>query len=509
MSKPKLCLILKTQAMARKSRPDAARAHGLLIRNIWPIRMIAQRIANPATAASAMRDLVLLAFIGAILLMGLKRPFLWVLLYIYVDLVMPQKIGWGLITHLQLSLIVFCAAFGGYLFLDGKQGSRASVRQALIAAILLWCGITTLGAQFPDSAWDKWDWVWKALLFAAFLPLTLRTRLRIEAAALVVTLSLGAIIISGGLKTIGGGGGYDTLRLLVQENAGIYEGSIISTAAIAIIPIIIWLAREGTIFKPGWLVWSFAGALIFACLLIPVGTSARTGLVCIVVLGAVMMRTVRYRFLMAGAVGAALLVAIPFLPQSFVERMSTITGFSEDQSASTRIVVWKWTLEYVGEHPLGGGFDAYRANSFTYQMPQVSGTESNRTIDYIEVTDKERAYHSSYFEMLGEHGWPGLAMFLALHGLGLWQMEVLRRRYRKDDGGDARWIHTLANALQQGHVIYLVGAAFVGIAFQPFAFKIVGLQIALWTWVQVQEQRRAATDDRSRPPISASHSTSG
>ncbi len=440
--------------------------------------------------ASAMRDLVLLAFIAAVLLMGLKRPFLWVLLYIYVDLVMPQKIGWGLITNLQLSLICFAAAFGGYLLLDSKEGSRVSFRQMLIVALLAWCGFTTLGAAFPEAALAKWDWVWKALLFAAFLPLTLRTKLRIEAAALVVVLSLGAIIIGGGLKTVGGGGGYDTLRLLVQENAGIYEGSIISTAAIAIIPIIIWLAREGTIFKPGWLVWGFAGALIFACLLIPVGTSARTGLICIAVLGVLLMRTVRYRFLYAAGAGLALMAAVPFLPTSFVERMSTITGFSEDQSASTRIVVWKWTLDYVAEHPLGGGFDAYLENSFTYDMPQISRSDNNKVVDFVEVTDSARAYHSSYFEVLGEHGWPGLGIFLMLHGLGLWQMESLRRRYRRDAGQDARWIHSLANALQQAHVIYLVGAVFVGIAFQPFAFKIVGLQIALWTWVRVREAKR-------------------
>jgi len=431
-----------------------------------------------------MVDLVLLAFVVAIAAMGLKRPFLWVLLYIYVDIVVPQKIGWGLITALPLSLMVFVLAFGGWLVLDGKQGSRFTLRQGLIVALLAWCGMTTLGAQFQDSAWDKWDWVWKSLVFAAFLPLTLRTKLRLEAAVLVIVLSIGAIVISGGIKTVFGGGGYGTLTLLVDENAGIYEGSIISTAAIAVIPLVLWLARYGTIFSPQWKVTAFAAGLVFACLLIPVGTSARTGLICIGVLGVLLMRTIRHRMLYAGLAGLALVVAVPFLPQSYLERMGTISGYQGDQSASTRLAVWRWTYDYSLDHPLGGGFDAYRANSFTYQVRRVTGEGANVSVEFGEVTEEARAYHSSYFELLGEQGWPGLGLWLLLQGMGVWQMERLRWRYaRRDAGGTKGWQWGLANALQQAQLVYLVGALFVGIAYQPFIFLLVGLQIALTTLV--------------------------
>ncbi len=50
--------------------------------------------------------------------------------------------------------------------------------------------------------------MWKALAFAAFLPLTLRTRLRIESLLLFMILSAASIIIVGGIKTRRLGGGY-------------------------------------------------------------------------------------------------------------------------------------------------------------------------------------------------------------------------------------------------------------------------------------------------------------
>jgi hypothetical protein len=69
-----------------------------------------------------------------------------------------------------------------------------------------------------------------------------------------------SIIIVGGIKTVGsGGGGYGELNLMVANNSGLYEGSTISTVAIAIIPLILWFTKYGTIFPPDWKVKVFAG----------------------------------------------------------------------------------------------------------------------------------------------------------------------------------------------------------------------------------------------------------
>ena len=463
-----------------------------------------------------MIDLFLTAFVFALFAAGMRKPFLWVLAYVYIDVLAPQKISWFLLQKIPISLIAFSLAFLGWAYVDAKNGSRFTFRQVLIAALLLYCGATTITADFPEDALAKWDWVWKALVFAVFLPLTLRTRLRIEATALVMTLTAGAIIIPAGIKTLASGGGYGSLHLLVNDNVGLYEGSILSTVAIAIIPLALWLARHGTIFAPAasaqqdWRVRLFAWGLCFACALMPVGTEARTGLVCLAILIVLSLRDMKRRFLYLGLIGAASLLAVPFLPASFTQRMETIGDHKADQSASTRLAVWQWTIEFARDHPFGGGFDAYRQNKLSVDLVDTEASGNTTAFQTTTIEEKARAYHSAYFEMLGEQGYPGLALWLLLHILGVWQMERIYRRHRRDPDPDAAWIAPLALALQRSQIVYLVGSGFVGIAFQPFCYMIVALQCGLWSWVRRHDsrpapmsaplaRRRARADATARP----------
>jgi putative inorganic carbon (hco3(-)) transporter len=431
-----------------------------------------------------MRDLFFIAFIGAFGLLGLRRPFLMVLLYSYIDIVSPQRLSYYLLNSIPISLLAFVAAVGGWIAFDDKSNSRITGRQVLMLILLGYCAYTTFHADFPIEALAKWDWVWKALLFAIFLPLTLYTRLRIEALALTMVLCVGSIILNGGIKTALGGGGYGSLNLMVQNNSGLYEGSIISTVAIAIIPLILYLSRHGTIFPPDWKVRLFALGFCFACLLIPVGTEARTGLICIAVLGAMLWLQAKRRVLYAALGALALVLSIPFLPDSFTQRMDTISSYQSDESASTRLQVWKWTLDYVREHPLGGGFNVFLQNSFTYNTIHKTGEGDNVKVEMVQVTDRGRAFHSSYFEMIGEQGWIGFGLWLLLNFGTMVQSLRIWGRYRKTERAEELWAAPFALALVQGHVVYMVGSLFVGIAFQPFVFMLIALQIAASSYLR-------------------------
>lgn len=427
-----------------------------------------------------MHDLALVGFLLALIALGCRKPFLFVLGYAYIDIVSPQRLSYYLLNAIPISLIFFVFAVLGWAATDDKKGMRFSGRQTLMLMLLFWCFFTTLTAAFPLPAAEKWAWVWKAIVFAIFLPLTLRTRLRIESLLLFMVISAGSIIIIGGIKTLLGGGGYGTLNLGVSDNSGLYEGSTISTVAIAIIPTILYLSRYGTVFGRDWKVKIYAWALCFACLLIPIGTVTRTGLICIGLVALMQLRDSNKKFLVMGAMGVALMVAIPFLPQTYTKRMDTIKGYKGDESASTRIAVWGWTWNYVQDHPLGGGFNVYLANHLVIKLSGPGAGDAGNAVEY----DKARAFHSAYFEMLGEQGYPGFLMWALLHVSSLARMEMLRRRFRKRAEEDQAWIAPLATALQHGHIIYLVGSLFIAIAFQPFVYMLIAAEIGLDSYVR-------------------------
>lgn len=432
-----------------------------------------------------MRDLGLAGFLGALLVLGIRRPFLFILGYIYIDIVSPQHISYFLLSSLPVSLVMFALAIVGWVITDRKDDVRIAPRQILMALLLIYCGLTTYYvAEFQVEALAKWDWVWKSMVFAIFLPLALRTRLRIETTLLFMILSLAAIVIGAGLKTALGGSGYGSFAMMVDSNSGLYEDSTLAMVAIMVIPIILYFVKNGTVFPPDWRVSLFCYALIFACLLTPIGTQARTGLVCIAVLAVLLLRDSKRRGLLIAGAAIGGLLAIPLLPSSFAERMGTIRTYQADESASTRIAVWRWTVDYVQEHPLGGGFEAYRGNSFSYFTSEALESAGTTTISRSFVNDRGRAYHSAYFEMLGEQGWIGLALWLIIQGVGILRMEWLRRRYRGERAPPGYgWVSPLATALQHAQLIFLVGALFVGIAFQPFVLMMLSVQIGLDTYL--------------------------
>jgi hypothetical protein len=456
------------------------------------------------------RDVAIVVFLLGLLTLGARRPFLFTLAYIYVDTVSPQRISYYLLNSIPLSMIVAVLAMGAWLLLDSKKGLRITVFQCLAALLIAYAWWTTQNAVMPKEAAEKWDWVWKGLLFAAFLPWVLRTRLRIEAALLFLILSAGVIIISAGIKTVAGGGGYGRLNLMVDNNTGLYEGSILSAFAIALIPIVIWFTRHGTIFPPppaaaaapgdreargarsaGLLMRYFCYAFVFACLLIPIGTEARTGLVCIAVLAVLMLRDVKRRFLYLGLVAFAGMLSVPLLPQSFQERMGLIQGYEKDSSAGSRLAVWKWTLDFAKENPTGGGFAAYHINRLEVETTQTVEEGGVQRVVQMKLIDQGRAWHSAYFEMLGEQGYPGLFLLFLIHVSGLLRMEIIRRRYAKATGANA-WIAPLATALQHFQIIYLVGAMFVAIALIPFVLLMLGTQTAFALVVARREQAERA-----------------
>lgn len=441
-----------------------------------------------------MRDLFLIGFLTGLLLAGFRRPFLFLCAYIYVDIVSPQRLSYYLLSSVPISLIVFTASFIGWAINDDKTLSKPTPRQLMLVVMLLMCAATTFTADYPDAAMEKWDWVWKALVFSIFMPATLYTRVRIEGVLLFMLLSMSSIAVVGGAKTLAGGGGYGVLNLMVANNSGMYESSTISTFAICSIPLILYMSKYSTLVKPSIFSRLYWYALAFACLLIPIGTQTRTGLLCIGLMAVLELRAARRRMLYLAIMAGIVAAGIPFLPKSYTQRMDTIQGYKGDASASTRLAVWRWTIDYAKEHPFGGGFNSYIGNKLEIDM---SYKTSDGTLVHVVGYDAGRAFHNAYFEMLGEQGYPGLALFLIIHLIGIFRMEIVRRTYKKTEGEHA-WVSPLAAALQHGHLIYMLGCSFVGIAFQPYIYFMIAVEIGFDRYVQTYVKKRAWNPFRRR-----------
>lgn len=444
-----------------------------------------------------MRDLFLIAFLFALIGIAFARPYLMTMAYIYVDLVQPQRITYYLLNAAPISLIMAVLAVLFFLLFDDKRNLRFGRVQAMMTIWLVWITFTTIAvAQLPEDAWIKWDTAWKAIGFGIFLPFVLRTRQRIEAALFFLVLCVGTITVTGGIKTLAGGGGYGNLALLVDNNTGLYEGSTIAMVAVSLIPLILYLYKHNTLFERTRLFQLATAGLIFSALLMPIGTEARTGLICIGVLGFMMFLKAKRKLLIGAGAVLAVGLAWPLLPSSFTGRMSTIKTHDEDTSASSRIAVWNWTLGFVQDNPLGGGFAAHRLNKIEVVVKQREGGEQTMKEGTLVVEDKAKAFHSAYFETLGEHGYPGLLIYVSMLLAALAQLVGITRRFAKAEGEDM-WIADLARALARTLIIFMVGSAFIGVAFQTTLYILLALVASVAQIVAVRDMA-AKREERTK-----------
>jgi len=411
------------------------------------------------------RSLLILFVYLTFLFLGLRAPFILALGYVWTDLFSPHLIAYSLITDLPLSAIMAAAMVGAYLLFDRAAPPRLVASNVLLLAWALWITLTTTWAEVPDAAWDKWNWAIKVVLSSFFMSYIIRSRIQIEAMILTIIISLFANIFPFGLKTLINGGGYGSGLGLLEGNSGLAEGSTLALVSVATIPLILFIKRQSLIMP------RFAGsALIYygTCLFsvaAALGSFARTGLVALVALvGLTLMRTRRKLLLVI--VVALSYSALPLLVNDrWQERMQTITSPTGETSAMGRIAVWLWTIDYASQHPLGGGFRVDRINS--YVLPLDDGSE---------LVVQAKAFHSIYFEVLGEHGLVGLGLFVSL--LGCFFVSLYRLMRQTRGIAELAWLNDLASSLMITMAIYLSGGAFVGVAFQSPLYFLIALGVS-------------------------------
>lgn len=428
---------------------------------------------------------VYLTFLG----FSCSAPFIATLGYVWVDTFQPQSIAYFVLNQLPVAMIMGVAAVGGYLLLDRRLPPPLTLQTVLQACMAIWFSITLIWAQVPDAAWTKWDWAFKTVCFAAFIPFVIRSRVQIEAFALTYVFALAANFVPYGLKVIVSGGGYGMNLGLQSGNTGLAEGGLLSTSCLMAVPLAIFLAAHSQImFKPRVMALGYWGIAALA-VVTAIGTYERSALIGLVVLGICMLIRTNHKFVF-GIVSIVTICLVVYATSSaWNTRISTIGDYQNEGSASTRILIWKWTLGFTATHPLGGGFATYLIDHIDIPATEFSPAR----------VESGRAFHSIYFEILGEQGYPGIAIFLMLAGSTL---IMLRRTAKKAClYPELQWVVGLSDALQSGLAVFLTSGAFVGIAFQPMFWYFTSMGICLNAYMLRVERQNAVPETGWRASI--------
>lgn len=409
----------------------------------------------------------------AFLVLGTAAPFALVLGYVWVDTFRPQDIGGAVLGGVPVALIMGAAAILFYFIGDRRARPPMGWTGILTLMMAAWCSMTLLWAVAPLAAASKWNWAFKTMVFSAFIPYMIRSRVQIEAFILVFIFSSLTQILPVGVKQIVGGGAYGEQHGIIGGNTGLSESSTLAAVCLMLLPWALWASRHALMIPKARLRRIGGIGLALMYLVTSVGTFARTGLVGMAVLGVLMFMSSRRKLMTILAIIPVVAGLALFPPKAWTQRMDTIGTYQSDDSAMTRIEVWKWTWNFAESHPLGGGFESYIINEI--HLPPL-GPGQPATVQH------GRAFHNSYFEVLGEQGYVGLAIFLTLV-VGTWVS--LRRTARRCRGNpDLLWCEDLAKSLNVGLVVFVPCMMFVGDAFQPFFWYNFALGACLREYVR-------------------------
>lgn len=407
-----------------------------------------------------MRGIFLLGVISLLLMWGFSAPILFVLGYVWASIFTPQLVAYSIIPSVPISFIFALFAFCAFLMLKRAEFIRWRAQSVITGIFAVWMTITLLWAVAPNDAFFKWDWVVKSIVFTIIIPFFIRERKDFEVFIWTILIAGMAHCIAFGLKIILSGGGYGIPLGLVGGNTGYGEGSTLAMFSVSLIPMAIYLYLHQMLFPQKRLVKWMLSVFVVFLLLTAIGTYARTAVICLGVLAVCLIYYGQRRLLSVVLVVILAGMVYPFIGADWVSRMSSINS-GVDTSAMGRVAVWKWVIEYVSSHPLGGSFEMFRINSYSMLLSDGS---------ILHVNNK--AYHNIYIEVLGEGGIPGFLMFFMLIALTLAAFMHHKKTLLMTE---KRWLGDAGRYLLISTLVYLAGGMFIGVAFQSYFYYLVAL----------------------------------
>ena len=425
-----------------------------------------------------MRDIALTLIFFGILPLVFSRPYVGIYLWTWLGLMNPHRLTWGFafgFPFAQITAIVTLIAL-----LASKEPKRVPwTRETILLLIfILWMLLTTFFSFNPDLAWEQWGKVWKIMLMVYVTLVLINTRQKLDWLVWVIVLSLGFYGVKGGIFTILTGGAF---RVQGPVGSFISGNNEMAMALIMTIPLMRYVQLQARI------VWIKQGMLVAMLLtgIAAIGSQSRGGLLGMAAMGTYLWLKSRNKFLILVPIIAVAAAVATIMPQQWYDRMSTIKTYEEDASAMARINAWWTAYNLAKDRVTGGGFEAFlRQKVFVLYAPDPTNTPD---------------VHSIYFEIMGEHGFIGFAMFMLLAWFTWNTGNRIRRQAKRNK--ETMWGADLASMIQVSMIGFASAGAFLGLAYFDLYYTLIALMTICSIVLKEQALQAESVVDSEEPDM--------
>jgi putative inorganic carbon (HCO3(-)) transporter len=426
-----------------------------------------------------MRDAILFLMIMGALPFAFKRPVIGIFLWTWVSLMNPHRLAYGFAYSFPFAAIIAGVTFIGMF--ASREPKKLPMTPLVVVLILFmtWMTLTGFSAFEQEAAWDEWNRVFKTLLMFLVTVAIIHKVEDLKRFAWVVALSIGFYGFKGGLFTIMTGG---HSRVLGPYGTYIADNNDLALALVMTVPLVWYLQAQAT---NKWLRYALI-ALAVLTMAAAAGSYSRGALLA----GGAMLVFLWLKSANKARTGIVLLMALPllflFMPEAWFERMDSIGEYKQDGSAMGRINSWNMAFNIASHNLMGGGYRCFTPAVFRLWAPEPLNVH---------------APHSIYFQVLGEHGFVGLALFLTFLFLA-WRTGARVLRFCKGKP-ELAWAGNLAAMCQVSLIGYVVGGAFLTLAYVDQIYDIVAIMLLLEKVLMLHPANNTKTANASAPAITA------
>lgn len=429
-----------------------------------------------------MRDILITAIILGLLPFILRSPRIGVYTWAWLAMMIPHRAAFGFARTLPFSQMVALATLISFLFSKERRPFPVNNITVVYVSLFLWMCITSLFAlNRPEVIFEQWTFVLKIHLMLFVTLMLIRGRKQIEGLVWVVTLSIAFYGVKGGIYTaLTGGGG----RVWGPGGGMIQDNNALGLALVMLIPFLFFLYQI-SVRRLLRMAMLFCIITTFIAIL---GTQSRGAFVALIGMAFVLALKGKHPIQMSVLIGAILVIGFLAMPDSWTGRMKTIENFQQDTSAMSRIYVWKTLWALALDRPIvGGGFVVDTMAVFARYAPlEGAGVY---TAGGIFVA------HSIYFQALGEHGFPGLALYLLLGFLTWRKAGQLAKRY-KDDPEYGSWMPLLMRMTQVSLTGFALGGAFLSLMHFDLPYYIVSFVVLVDASLRERDKAKLSGDSK-------------